>query len=73
MARADAFRVEGVVVEVLRQWLCRVQLANGHRVLAFGKAKPGCQPPGMGDKIMLELSPYDLSKGRIIGVIKQQV
>ena len=66
MARADACTVEGVVVEVLPKMLYRVELANGHRLLAYGAARAGLAPLARGDKVMLELSPYDLSEGRII-------
>jgi translation initiation factor IF-1 len=67
VARADAIQVEGEVVEVLENTRYRVQLANGHRVLAFvtGKARLNFMRLGLGDKVMLEMSPYDLSKGRI--------
>ena len=67
MAREGAFEVEGVVVEVLPNRTYRVELANGHRLLGFvaGKAKQtfAVQP---GAKVRLELSPYDLSQGRIL-------
>ena len=71
MVRADAFEVEGVVVEVLPRMICRVELANGHRVLAYGAARVGRVPLAVNDKVMLELLPYDLSEGRIISVTKQ--
>ncbi len=68
MAREDAIRVEGSVIEVLPNRTCRVQLANGHRVLAFvaGKARLGFVRLVPGDKVLLEMSPYDLSEGRIV-------
>ncbi|HVM50402.1 MAG TPA: TOBE domain-containing protein [Candidatus Acidoferrum sp.] len=46
----------------------RVQLANGHRLLAFvaGKARLGFARLALGEKVRLELSPYDLSVGRIV-------
>ena len=68
MARAGAFEVEGVVVEVLPNQMYRVELTNGHRLLAFvaGKAKLCFAPLAPGAKVRLELSPYDLSAGRII-------
>jgi translation initiation factor IF-1 len=68
MARAGAFEVEGVVVEVLPNRMYRVELANGHRLLAFlaGKAKLRFAPLTPGDIVQMELSPYDLSAGRII-------
>jgi len=70
MARADACAVEGVVVKVLPKMLYRVELANGHRLLAYGAAKAGLAPLAVGDKVKLEMSLYDLSEGRIIGDTK---
>jgi translation initiation factor IF-1 len=68
MARADAIEVEGVVIEVLPNRTYQVELANGHRLRAFvaGKARLGFARLASGDKVKLELSPYDLSAGRII-------
>jgi translation initiation factor IF-1 len=67
MPRADAIEVEGVVVEVLPNKTYRVELANGHRVLAFvsGRARLNFVRFALGDKVNLEMSPYDLSQGRI--------
>ena len=68
MARTDAIEVEGAVIEALPRDLYRVELANGHRLLAHFGRKARLNPVifGPGDKVMLELSPFDLSKGRII-------
>ena len=68
MAREDAIKVEGIVVEVLPNTTYRVELANGHRVLAFvaGKARFSFARLMPGEKVSLELSPYDLSEGRIV-------
>ena len=68
MAREGAIEVEGAVVEVLPNKMYRVELANGHRLLAFvpGKARLSFARMAPGDKVRLELSPYDLSAGRII-------
>ncbi len=68
MARADAFEVEGVVVEALPNRTYRVELANGHRLLGFvaGRARLSHERFAPGEKVRLELSPYDLSEGRII-------
>ena len=68
MAREDAIKVAGAIVEVLSDKTYRVELANGHRVLAFiaGKARMNFVRFGPGDKVNLEMSPYDLSEGRII-------
>ncbi len=67
MAGEDAFKVEGVVVEVLPKKLFRVELSNGHKVLAYaiGKAKLSFAAK-TGDKVKLQMSPYDLSEGRIV-------
>jgi translation initiation factor IF-1 len=72
MAREGAIEAEGVVVEVLPNRMYRVALANGHRLLAFvaGKAKLSFAPLAPGQKVRLELSPCDLSVGRIM--VKKQ-
>lgn len=68
MARANAIQVEGEVVEVLPNTLYRVQLTNGHRVMAHltSKARLSFARFALGDKVTLEMSPYDLSKGCIM-------
>lgn len=68
MARENAFKVEGVIVEVLSEKTYRVELANGHRLLGFvaGRAKPGMARFTPGEKVQLQLSPFDLSEGRIL-------
>ena len=68
MARGDAIQVEGVVVEVLPNGTCRVELANGHRVLAYvpARARLSFARLAPGDRVQLEMSPYDLSAGRIV-------
>jgi translation initiation factor IF-1 len=68
MAGTDAFQVEGVVVEALPNKTYRVELANGHRLLAFvaGKARLAFAGLVPGDKVKLQLTPYDLSSGRIL-------
>ena len=68
MARAGSIEVEGVVVDFLPNQMYRVELTNGHRLLAFvtGKARLSFARLAPGDKVRLELSPYDLSAGRII-------
>jgi len=68
MVGENAFEVEGVVVDVLPNRMYRVELANGHRLLAFvaGKARLGFAGLAPGEKVRLELSPYDLSVGRIM-------
>jgi translation initiation factor IF-1 len=68
MAGTAAIKVEGLVVEALPNTTYRVELANGHRLLAFvaGKARRELVRFAPGDKVRLELSPYDLSEGRIV-------
>ena len=68
MARESAIEAEGAIVEVLPNRTYRVQLANGHRLLAFvaGRARLGFACLALGEQVRLELSPYDLSVGRII-------
>ena len=68
MPRTDAIEVEGVVVEVLPNKTYRVELPNGHRVVGFmpGKARLRFVRFGLGTKVKLEMSPYDLSEGRIV-------
>jgi len=67
MAGESAFKVEGVVVETMPKGLHQVQLSNGHKVLAYvtGKAKESFAAKA-GDRVNLQMSPYDLSEGRII-------
>src|SRR5260370_33631587 len=67
MARKDAIEVEGTVVELLPNTMFRVELKNGHRILAHisGKMRLHFIRILPGDKVMLQISPYDLSKGRI--------
>jgi translation initiation factor IF-1 len=68
MARKDAIEVEGTVVELLPNTMFRVNILGGRRVLAHisGKMRLHFIRILPGDKVMLEVSPYDLSKGRII-------
>ncbi|MCR4628827.1 MAG: translation initiation factor IF-1 [Bacillota bacterium] len=68
MAKADSIEIEGVVVEKLPNAMFRVELENKHIVLATisGKLRMNYIRILPGDKVTLEMSPYDLSKGRII-------
>ena len=68
MAEKETIEVEGIVVEPLPNATFRVELENGHRILAHisGKMRMNFIRILPGDKVTLELSPYDLSKGRII-------
>ncbi len=67
MSKEDVIEVEGVVTEALPNTLFRVKLKNGHEVLAHisGKLRMNYIKILPGDKVKLELSPYDLTKGRI--------
>jgi translation initiation factor IF-1 len=66
--REEAIRVEGTVVEVLPNNLFRVELPNGHRFMAHtsGRMRMNFVRLVVGDKVTVEMSPYDLSKGLII-------
>lgn len=61
-------QVEGVVVESLPNAMFRVEIPGGHRVLAHigGKMRQSYIKVGLGDRVDVELSPYDLTRGRII-------
>jgi translation initiation factor IF-1 len=68
MAGEEAFRVEGRVMEALPNGTFRVELENGHRLTAFvtGRARKNFAGLGAGDRVKLQLTPYDLSIGRIL-------
>jgi translation initiation factor IF-1 len=68
MPKEEAITVEGRVLETLPNAMFRVELENGHRVLAHisGKMRMHFIKILPGDKVTIELSPYDLSRGRII-------
>ena len=67
MPKKETIEVEGKVVESLSNAMFRVELANGHQVLAHasGKMRRHFIRILRGDKVLVELSPYDLSRGRI--------
>jgi translation initiation factor IF-1 len=67
MARKDVIEVEGRVVELLPNKMFQIELPNGHRLLAHisGKMRLHFIRILPGDKVMVEVSPYDLTKGRI--------
>ncbi len=68
MSKSDVLEIEGRVVEKLPNAMFRVELENGHIVLAHisGKLRMNYIKIVPGDKVTLEMSPYDLTKGRII-------
>jgi translation initiation factor IF-1 len=67
VAKKEGIEVEGTVTESLRNATFRVELANGHKVLAHvsGKIRLHYIRVLPGDRVLVELSPYDLSRGRI--------
>ena len=67
MAKEDVIEVEGIVVETLPNTNFKVKLENGHQILAHisGKLRMNYIKILEGDKVKVELSPYDLSRGRI--------
>jgi len=68
MAKEEAIQVEGKVLETLPNAMFRVELPNGHKVLAHvsGKMRMHFIKILPGDMVTIELSPYDLTKGRIV-------
>ncbi|HQP91480.1 MAG TPA: translation initiation factor IF-1 [Candidatus Omnitrophota bacterium] len=67
MAKEEAIEVEGVITESLPNAMFRVELDNGHKILAHvsGKIRMHFIRILPGDKVKVELSPYDLTRGRI--------
>ena len=67
MPKKEAIEVEGIVAECLPNAMFRVELPNKHRVLAHisGKIRKHYIRILLGDKVLIELSPYDLNRGRI--------
>ena len=68
MSKEEGIQVEGTVIEPLPNAMFRVELENGHKVLAHisGKMRMHFIKILPGDKVTVELSPYDLSRGRIV-------
>ena len=67
MSKEDVIEIEGIVVEKLPKAMFKVELENGHQVLAHisGKLRKNFIRILPGDKVTMEMSPYDLTKGRI--------
>ena len=67
MSKEEAIEIEGTVVEALPNAMFRVELDNGHRILAYisGKMRKYFIKIVPGDKVTVEVSPYDLTGGRI--------
>ena len=68
MSKDDVIEVEGTVLEKLPNVMFQVELENGHKILAHisGKLRMNFIRILPGDKVLVEMSPYDLAKGRII-------
>ncbi|MDQ7054029.1 MAG: translation initiation factor IF-1 [candidate division KSB1 bacterium] len=68
MAKSEPIRVDGTIIETLPNATFRVELENGHKVLAHisGKMRMHFIKILPGDKVTVELSPYDLTRGRIV-------
>ena len=68
MAKQSAIEQDGVIIEALSNAMFRVELENGHVVTAHisGKMRMHSIKIVVGDKVKVEISPYDLSKGRIV-------
>jgi len=68
MPKEESIEVEGIVVETLPNAMFRVELQNGHRVLAHisGRMRKHFIKILPGDTVVVELSPYDLNRGRIV-------
>lgn len=68
MAKEDLIEMQGLVTDVLPEMRFRVDLENGHKLVAYtsGRMKKNHIRILAGDKVTLELSPYDLNKGRIV-------
>jgi translation initiation factor IF-1 len=68
MSKDDVIELEGTVIEPLANAMFRVELANGHKVLAHvsGKIRMNFIRILPGDRVTIELSPYDLTRGRIV-------
>jgi len=67
MAKKEAIEVEGVVIEPLPNGMFRIELVGGHKVLGHisGKIRMHYIKIVPGDRVLVELSPYDLGRGRI--------
>ena len=72
MSKEDVIEIEGTVIEALPNAMFQVELANGHKILAHvsGKLRMNYIRIVPGDKVTVEMSPYDLTKGRITGRAK---
>ena len=67
LSKEDVIEIEGIVIDALPNAMFQVELANGHKILAHvsGKLRMNYIRIVAGDKVTVEMSPYDLTKGRI--------
>jgi len=67
-SKEDKIEIEGTVIQALPDTMFRVELDNGHEVLAYisGKMRQYYIRVLLGDRVLVELSPYDLTRGRIV-------
>ena len=74
MAKEDLLEFDGTVVELLPDARFRVKLENGHEMLAYtaGKMKKNRIRTLVGDRVTVEMTPYDLTKGRIVFRFKDE-
>lgn len=73
MPREHAFLVEGAVIQVLSPKTYRLELSNGHQLLGFIPGKRTSVTYHVGDAVRVQLSPYDLSEGRILVETKKDL
>ena len=75
MCREDAFRVEARVIEAMPNGTFQVELSNGHRLLAFttGRTQQEFAGTKPGDKVKLQLTPFDLSTGRLLSETEKTI
>ena len=68
MSKDDVIEIEGTVIEKLPNAVFKVELSNGHQIVAHisGKLRMNFIKIIPGDKVLVEISPYDLTKGRIV-------
>jgi translation initiation factor IF-1 len=68
MSKSDVIEISGKVIEVLADSKYKVELDNGHQVLGYlsGKMKQNRIQVTTGDSVLVELTPYDLSRGRVV-------
>ncbi len=67
MEKKETILLEACLLSVIDKHAFDAELGNGHRFVAFlGRKDFGCQPPQIGARVAVEMSPYDMSKGRLV-------